>query len=205
MKHVKLEDELLYPSKIVCIGRNYVEHIEELNNEVPSEPVIFLKPNSAISEEIYYNEAETIHYEGELTFLTKNREICGLGFGLDLTKREIQSKLKQKGLPWERAKSFDNSAVLSPFIKFTGNISLLRMELLINGESIQNGGYALMLNKPEEILREVRDFITLEDGDLIMSGTPKGVGEIKVGDLFVGKVFEGERLLLEVSWVVKLQ
>ena len=203
MKYIKLDDDKVYPSKIICIGRNYVDHIEELKNEIPSEPVIFIKPNSSISNEIYFDFEEKLHYEGELTFLIRNERIFGVGFGLDLTKRETQSRLKHKGLPWERAKSFDNSAVLSHFVKLEGDLSLLRMELNINGELVQSGGYDLMLYKPDEILDEVKRFLSLEDGDLIMSGTPKGVGEFDIGDLFVGKVYEGEKNLLQASWVVK--
>lgn len=108
MKPVKFDGRNVYPSKIVCIGRNYVEHIEELNNEIPKEPVIFIKPNSAISNDIYFNKKDVIHFEGEISFLVKSDKPIGVGFGLDLTKREVQSKLKAKGLPWERAKSFDN-------------------------------------------------------------------------------------------------
>jgi len=205
MKYIKLENEVIFPSKVICIGRNYVDHIDELNNEIPNEPVIFIKPNSSISNEIYFNAEESIDYEGELAFLTRKGEIIGVGIGLDLTKRAIQSRLKQKGLPWERAKSFDDSAVLSEFVKFDGDLSLLSMELVLNGKLVQSGDYSLMLNKPGDIVHDIKGFLTLEDGDLIMSGTPKGVGEFKLGDIFEGKVYEGGKLILQASWAVKLK
>ncbi|MCP3922888.1 MAG: fumarylacetoacetate hydrolase family protein [Desulfobacterales bacterium] len=203
MNSIKLNGNKITPSKVVCIGRNYVEHIEELNNEVPSEPVIFIKPNSAISNEIYSGKTDTIHYEGEISFLVVSSKISAIGMGLDLTKREVQTKLKTKGLPWERAKSFDNSAVFSDFVPFNGNMKDLRMELYINSVLIQKAEYQMMLNKPNDILNEIKTFLTLEDGDIVMTGTPKGVGEIKTGDIFLGKIFEGDQLLVDGSWVVK--
>jgi len=203
MKSVKLDGQDVYPSKIICVGRNYVDHIEELNNEIPTEPVIFLKPNSSLSNDIFFNEKEAIHFEGEVSFLVRSEKLFAVGFGLDLTKREIQSKLKAKGLPWERAKSFDKSAVFSEFVKFDGNISALRMELHINDSLIQTAEYDLMLNKPSSILDDANSFLSLEDDDLIMTGTPKGVGIVQVGDIFSGKIFENEKLIVESSWVVK--
>lgn len=203
MKSIKLDGKDFYPSKIICIGRNYVDHIEELNNEVPTEPVIFLKPNSSISRDICFSKYDSIHFEGEITFLIRSGELSGVGFGLDLTKREIQSDLKAKGLPWERAKSFDKSAVFSEFVSFSGNVSELGMELYINGNLAQKADYELMLNKPNIILSEVNSFLSFEDGDLLMTGTTKGVGPINVGDEFCGKIFEKERLIVEGSWVVK--
>jgi len=203
MKSIKLDGNDVFPSKIICIGRNYVDHIEELNNEVPTEPVIFIKPNSSISSDICFSESDVIHFEGEISFLIRSGGLFGVGFGLDLTKRDIQSGLKAKGLPWERAKSFDKSAVFSEFVSFNGSVSELRMELYINGGLAQEAGYELMLNKPNNILKEVNSFLSFEDGDLIMTGTPKGVGAIHIGDKFTGKVFEKERLIVEGSWVVK--
>jgi 2-keto-4-pentenoate hydratase/2-oxohepta-3-ene-1,7-dioic acid hydratase in catechol pathway len=203
MKFVSLDQSQIAPSKIVCIGRNYVAHIEELGNEVPAEPVIFLKPNSAIAEDIYTDKTDAVHYEGEITFVVKEGRLAAVGFGLDLTKREIQSRLKEKGLPWDRAKSFDRSAVFSNFISFSGEIESLRMELHINGALIQAGGYEMMINKPEEILRECASFITLNDNDLLMTGTPQGVGPLVVGDEFTGKIFQRENAIVEASWVVK--
>ncbi len=203
MKSIKFDGDILCPSKIVCAGRNFVAHIEELNNEIPQQLVIFIKPNSSISNEIFSNKKDTIHFEGEISFLIQSGEIKGVGFGLDLTKRDVQSILKSKGLPWERAKAFDKSAVFSEFVTFNGNISDLRMELYINNCLVQSGEYDLMLYKPNEIITEVSSFLSLEDGDIIMSGTPKGVGSINSGDTFIGKILENQKLLVEGRWVVQ--
>ncbi len=203
MKAIQCDNKTIYTSKVVCIGRNYVAHINELNNEIPDQAVIFLKPNSAISSEIYDNAVDEIHYEGEISFLIESGKISAVGFGLDLTKRDIQTALKAKGLPWELAKAFDNSAVFSEFKSFGGNIDHLRMELYINGKLVQQGGCELMLFKPQSILAEVNSFLTLEDGDVIMSGTPSGVGKVISGDEFIGKVFEKDELIVEHRWVVK--
>ena len=202
MKSVCLDGDKIYPSKIVCIGRNYVDHIKELGNETPSEPVIFLKPNSAISDDIRSNKKDLIHYEAEMTFVVKSGELSAVGFGLDLTKREVQSGLRAKGLPWERSKAFDGSAVFSDFVTITGPIIELRLELYINDKLIQQGSFELMMNKPQEVLDETKKFLSYEDGDLIMTGTPKGVGPVNADDRFVGKIFVKERLLLEHYWVV---
>lgn len=202
MKYVRLDGNEIYPSKIVCIGRNYVDHIKELGNEIPTEPVIFLKPNSAISAEIRSIDPDEIHFEGEMTFMVIAGELAGVGFGLDLTKRAVQSRLKAKGLPWERSKAFDGAAVFSEFVTFSGTIADLRLELIVNDQLVQEGGYSLMMNKPDAILKEVKSFLSFEDGDLIMTGTPKGVGRINAGDHFVGRIFEKEKLLAEGSWVV---
>ena len=203
MKFIKLNGEKVYPSKIVCIGRNYVDHIKELGNEVPAEPVIFLKPNSAISEHIYSNEMDSVHYESEICFMLQAGKLAAVGFGLDLTKREVQSRLKDNGLPWERSKAFDGAAVFSEFVNYDGNISKLRMELYINGRLIQKGGSELMIYKPGEILIETSSFLSYEDGDLIMTGTPAGVGVVTAGNRFEGKIFEEEKLIVEGHWEVK--
>ena len=110
MNTIQLDSQPIAPSKIVCIGRNYLEHIRELGNETPDAMVIFNKPNSAISQTLFALRDEPLHYEGEICFMVKQGELDALGFGLDLTKRELQSKLKSKGLPWERAKAFDAAA-----------------------------------------------------------------------------------------------
>ena len=203
MQSVKLDERTIHPSKIICIGRNYAAHIEELNNEVPTEPVIFLKPNSSIGSEIYSSESDAIHYEGEITFLIRDSRLSGVGFGLDLTKRELQQRLKAKGLPWERAKSFDNAAVFSRFVTFKGDVADLHMELHINNRLVQKGDVNLMLSKPCSLLEEVKSFITLEDGDLLMTGTPEDVGPVKAGARFHGKIFAKKTLLVEGIWTVK--
>jgi len=189
------------PSKVVCIGRNYVEHIKELNNETPDTMVVFNKPNSAVTQELKYFTPDT-RFEGEICFLIENRAISGVGFGLDLTKAEIQNKMKSKGWPWERAKAFDGSAVFGEFVKFDGDITKLRLELFINDELIQFANYDLMIYKPKEMLEELQTFMTLEDGDIIMSGTPKGVGNYNIGDNFVGNIYCEDELLVTSSWTV---
>ena len=201
--NITFENQHISPSKIVCVGRNYVEHIQELGNAIPSEPVIFCKPNSALSTDLCTHPIDDIHYEGEISFIIHNGVITGVGFGLDLTKRKIQSSLKEQSLPWERAKAFDKSAVFSHFVKVGQNLSELRTELFINGQLKQSSGYPFMLNKPEALVREISSFMTLEDGDVVMSGTPAGVGQVHAGDHFVGKIYDGHELLLEHSWSVQ--
>lgn len=201
MKNIYHNNIKTRPSKVVCIGRNYVEHIEELDNEIAENMVVFNKPNSAISDTLYYY-FEDIRFEGEICFLIMDGQISGVGFGLDLTHADIQNRLKTKGLPWERAKAFDGSAVLSAFVPFSGDITTLNMKLYINGSLIQFANYDLMMYKPDVMVEEIKSFMTLEDGDIIMSGTPKGVGTYSVGDVFLGQVFSGEKLLVEKEWVV---
>lgn len=203
MKKIIVNNKTTHPSKIVCIGRNYVDHIKELNNKMPTEPVIFMKPNSAISNKISINSRDEIHYEGEISFIVNNGKLKGVGFGLDLTKRQIQAKLKTKGLPWERSKAFDGSAVFSDFVEFDGDTGELRMELWINDELIQAGGCDMMLYKPDEILAEINSFSTLEDDDIIMTGTPEGVGVINENSVFIGKIFNNNNLLIEKKWIVQ--
>ncbi|HAQ47892.1 MAG TPA: 2-keto-4-pentenoate hydratase [Glaciecola sp.] len=203
MQQISLDGQWLTPSKIICIGRNYVEHINELGNEMPTEPVIFIKPNSAITDVITFDPQEDIHYEAELTFVVQDGALSGVGIGLDLTKRAVQSQLKVKGLPWERAKSFDGSAVLSNFVSIPGRIEELSLELYINGELTQLATFDLMLHKPNDILAEVSAFMTCEDGDLIMTGTPKGVGSIQLGATFMARVLSKQQTILENTWKVK--
>lgn len=203
MNKILLDDNEIFPSKVVCIGRNYIEHIKELKNEIPEEMVFFLKPNSAISNELIFPKNQnSCHYEAEISFLIKDNKISAVAFGLDLTLREIQNKLKQKGLPWERAKAFDNSAVFSKFVEFKQDISKLEIELFINDELKQKGDYSLMINKPDEIIKEAKTFLSFEDGDILMSGTPKGVGEFKKGDIFVGKILYDKKVIIEEKFEV---
>ena len=198
MKNIYLDNRKIYPSKVVCIGRNYTAHIKELNNETPDEMVFFIKPNSSISNTLIFPKGhKSCHYEAEISFLIEENKIIAVGFGLDLTLREIQSKLKKKGLPWERAKAFDNAAVFSKFVPFSGDISKLSIELFINKELKQKGDYSLMINKPDEIIKEVNSFLSFEDGDILMTGTPKGVGEFKVGDIFLGKILYDGKIIVE--------
>ena len=202
MKSINYNNKQVQPSKVVCIGRNYVEHIEELGNEVPASMVVFNKPNSAISDKLYYF-SEHCRFEGEICFFIREHQIAGVGFGLDLTHADIQNKLKSKGLPWERAKAFDNSAVLSDFVPLSSDLKMLNMKLYINDELIQFATYDLMMYKPHTMLSEIENFMTLKDNDIIMSGTPKGVGTYAVGDRFLGQIFSGDELLVEQKWRVR--
>jgi len=201
LKTVQLDNKTITPNKIVCIGRNYVDHIAELGNEVPDEMVIFLKPNSAISEYLSAFHQEALHYEGELSFIYQQGRFSAVGFGLDLTKRGLQSKLKGKGLPWERAKAFNGSAVFSDFVSIDRIALDLTLALKIDNELIQAGGIELMMYKPDDILKEIQSFMDLQDGDIIMTGTPKGVGVIKQGANFEARVLQGETELISKNWV----
>jgi len=202
MQTITFKEENIEVSKVICIGRNYVEHIEELGNEIPSEMVVFNKPNSAITDELHYF-SDACRFEGEICFLIQNKQIAGIGFGLDLTHADIQNQLKSKGLPWERAKAFDGSAVFSPFISYDGDIRTLEMRLTVNEHLVQFADYSLMIYKPKVMISEIHRFMSLEENDIIMSGTPKGVATYKAGDRFVGQIFSDERLILEHSWIVQ--
>jgi len=201
MKSVKFDNIDTIVSKIVCVGRNYVEHIRELGNPMPEQMVLFNKPNSAISSELKYF-SPTHRFEGELCYLIQNSKIVGVGFGLDLTNKDAQEYAKSKGLPWERAKAFDGSAVFSHFIKFSSDLKDLSFKLWINGNLAQEANYDLMIYKPDTILKEIESFMSLEDNDIIMSGTPKGVGSYKIGDKFEAKIYEKDKEILSCEFVV---
>jgi 2-keto-4-pentenoate hydratase/2-oxohepta-3-ene-1,7-dioic acid hydratase in catechol pathway len=202
MNTITFGNRTLTPSKVVCIGRNYVEHIEELGNEIPENMVVFNKPNSALTDTLHYY-GDACRFEGEICLLIEGGGIAGIGFGLDLTRADIQNKLKTKGLPWERAKSFDGSAVLSDFVSFDGDISQIAFEMHINGKRIQHATYDLMMYKPAEMIAEIQSFMTLEDGDVIMTGTPKGVGYYAPGDRFEAVVMCGEDVVLTCEWIAE--
>ncbi len=201
MNYISFNKQKIIPSKIICIGRNFVDHIKELNNEMPKNMVIFNKPNSAISNTLRFISDDT-RFEGELSLLIINKKIAGIGFGLDLTKAKIQNELKKKGLPWERAKAFDGSAVFGNFIEFDGDITQLKFELYINNNLVQTATHDLMIYKPNEIINEIESFMSLEDGDIIMTGTPKGVGTYNIGDTFISKIYYANKILIESKWDV---
>lgn len=202
MKSVLVGDEAFYPSKILCVGRNYVEHIRELGNEVPENMVVFNKPNSSIATELYSFLDEPLHYEAEICFVVRDKKLYAVGFGLDLTKRGLQSALKSKGLPWERAKAFNHSAKFSRFIPLGDMIiDELEVELFINSMRMQLGSTTQMLYKPDVILSELGTYTHLEDGDIIMTGTPQGVGEIVSGDRFLGRIKHQGKAIIEVEWL----
>jgi 2-keto-4-pentenoate hydratase/2-oxohepta-3-ene-1,7-dioic acid hydratase in catechol pathway len=204
MQTVTVNGQSVTPSKIVCVGRNYVAHIEELGNEMPEDMVVFNKPNSAITDILRSQMGgEPLHYEGELCFVVKAGALHAVGFGLDLTKRELQSRLKEKSLPWERAKAFDGAALFSEFVSLPENLESLSLELTVDGAPRQDGGVELMMYPPEAILDELAAFITLEDGDIIMTGTPAGVGGIHTGERFEAQVLAAGRSLLSATWVAQ--
>lgn len=201
MNRVTLDGRSVAPSKVVCIGRNYVAHIEELGNEIPDEMVVFMKPNSAIGTTLRATiDGEPLHYEGEIAFMVEGGSLAAVGFGLDLTRRELQTKLKAAGLPWERAKAFDGAALFSDFRRFDGDTAGLALELRIDSTVRQAGGVELMMYPPDAILAELSRFTSLEDGDIIMTGTPAGVGPVNPGEEFNGRVHRGEKTLAECSW-----
>ena len=204
MQTVLVNGEKITPSKVVCVGRNYVAHIEELGNEFPEEMVVFNKPNSAISDILRSQmDGEALHYEGELAFAVSHGELSAVGFGLDLTKRSLQSVLKEKGLPWERAKAFDGAALFSDFVPLPANIHTLSLQLEVDGDLRQDGGVSLMMYKPHTILRELQRFMTLEEGDIIMTGTPAGVGPMKTGEHFSGRVLSEGKVIAEAHWIAQ--
>ena len=185
--------------KIICIGRNYSEHARELKNEVPTEPVFFMKPDTALLKDnapFYYPSfSNDIHYEAELVYkICKNGKSIlpqfahkyyeEITIGIDFTARDIQEQCKKKGLPWEKAKSFDQSAVIGKFIPLSKeNVQHpLQFGLDINGNMVQQGTSSDMIFSIDQILAYVSQFITLKTGDLIFTGTPAGVGPIKIGD-----------------------
>lgn len=188
------------PAKIICIGRNYVAHIEELGSEMPDEMVVFMKPGSARTDQLCAFHQEPLHYECELCIEIRSGQIAAIGLGLDLTKRELQDKLRKKGLPWERCKAFVGSALFSDFVEATEISPELRFELLVDGKVRQQGLPDLMIYKVDQIISELSRFMDLQDGDVIMTGTPAGVGEIQAGECFELNLFDGNELLVSRSW-----
>ncbi len=203
MHSLSFINEKITPSKIVCIGRNYAEHARELGNAVPTTPVVFIKPNSALSDTLLSFHEEALHYETEMCFLIKDNALAGVGLGLDLTKRDLQSRLKSDGLPWERAKSFNGAAVVSDFVALSesDDISSLHFTLTINGELRQSGSVTQMLFSPQALLENCQTFLDFYDGDILMTGTPKGVGEVRNGDVFHAVLYRGDECLLQQEWV----
>jgi acylpyruvate hydrolase len=188
--------------KIIAVGRNYADHTKELNNAIPTEPVIFLKPDTAVlnnNQSFYHPEfSDNIHYEVEVIikvckegkyiqekFAHKYFEEVGLG--IDFTARDLQSNLKEKSLPWEIAKAFDKSAPISNFISLTNlDVNNLNFKLLINGEIRQIGNTSDMIFSVEKIIAFASQYFTLKKGDIIFTGTPAGVGKINIGDHLTG-------------------
>ena len=189
--------------KIICIGRNYTEHIAELQNERPTEPVVFLKPDSAVLLKqhpfVIPEFSDDIHHEVEvLVKINKvgkyidakfaHKYYDEIGLGIDFTARDLQSKLKEKGLPWEKAKAFDGSAVIGDFlsIKIFNSLENLTFELTNNGETVQKGNTSNMLWKIDELIAYVSQYFTLKIGDIIFTGTPAGVAKVNPNDILEG-------------------
>ncbi len=200
--------------KIFCIGRNYADHVKEMGNEIPDEPVIFMKPKSALIQNhtpFYYPEfTNELHYECELVVrISKNGKYIqekhaanyynAISVGIDFTARDIQNQLKQKGLPWEKGKSFDNSASVGNFVDLvpSTNKKNINFSLSKNDEVVQKGNTKDMIFSIDAIVADISKYFSLNIGDLIFTGTPAGAGECIVGDSLEG--------FLENNFVFKLE
>ncbi|MBX0332158.1 fumarylacetoacetate hydrolase family protein [Pontibacter sp. HSC-14F20] len=202
--------------KIVAIGRNYADHIAELKNEVPDEPVIFFMPDTAIlrnNEPFYYPEySQDIHHEVELLVRISregknidkkfaHKYYDAIGLGIDFTARDLQAKAKAKGLPWTLAKGFNGSAPISEFLLLDQfeDLQNINFKLEVNGETRQNGNSKMMLNTFDDIIAYISRFITLKKGDIIFTGTPEGVGPVQIGDRLEGYVEDKKLLDFEIK------
>jgi len=200
--------------KIICIGRNYAEHAKELNNDIPTEPVFFMKPDTSLlkpGEDFYFPElTKDLHHEIEIVIKINkigkhiaeqfaHKYYNEIGLGIDFTARDLQNQCKEKGLPWEKAKAFDHSAPVGKFISKSqlGDLSNINFELKINGEQRQIGNTKDLLFNFNQIIAHVSKYITLKVGDLIYTGTPKGVGAVHIGDKLQG--FLNGDLFLELD------
>lgn len=195
--------------KIICIGRNFAEHISELGNERPDAPVIFMKPDTALlrnNEPFYHPDfSSDIHHEVELLVKIKkegknidkafaHKYYDEIGLGIDFTARDLQAKAKEKGLPWETAKAFNGSAPISEFISKEGfDLTAVNFHLEKNGLTVQQGNTGMMLWPVDELIAWVSKFFTLKTGDILFTGTPKGVGAVKIGDRLTG-FLEGRKM-----------
>lgn len=202
--------------KIICVGRNYVEHIKELNNEAPKEPVLFLKPDTAIllkKQPFFIPEfSNEVHHEVEI--LVKINRIGKhidhkfahkyydeIGLGIDFTARDLQTKLKEKGLPWEKAKSFDGAAVVGNFLSKSDfkNIDDINFRLEKNYKLQQTGNTSLMLWKIDTLIEYISKYFTLKIGDIIFTGTPSGVAKVNSNDILKGFIEEKEVFSIKVK------
>lgn len=202
--------------KIICVGRNYAAHAKELNNAVEEEPVIFLKPDTALlnnNQDFYLPDfSNEIHYETEVVVKINkpgkhidekfaHRYYDSVSVGIDFTARDLQSILKAKGLPWERAKAFDGSAVIGSFLPLAdaGIISNLNFSMELNGQKVQAANTSEMVFSVDKVIAFVSRFITLKTGDLIYTGTPQGVGKVSAGDHLIGYLGTKELLNFKVK------
>lgn len=177
--------------KIICLGKNYLDHATEMKEALPAKPVLFIKPPSCFHEikdneiiQLPWERGE-IHHELELVFKLYKKNVIGLGLGLDLTLRELQKKLKDAGHPWEIAKSFKNSALVTPIrgTKDFGDWKNLEFSLKVNGELRQKASISQAILNPDQIIHHINEYFPICDGDLVFTGTPKGVGPLKPNDL----------------------
>ncbi len=201
--------------KIICIGRNYAEHAKEMKSEVPTEPVFFLKPETALLKEkdFYYPEfTKDLHHEVEIVLkISKNGKHIAeefasqyyneIGIGIDFTARDLQMKCKEKGLPWEKAKAFDNAAPIGDFVPKENFASLknISFQLNINGNQRQIGNTKDLIFSFEKIISYVSQFITLKTGDLIFTGTPEGVSAVNIGDVLEASIENKKMLHLNIK------
>ena len=201
--------------KIICIGRNYASHIQELGNERPSDPIIFMKPDTSLiknNEPFYYPDfSSEIHHEVEVLVKIKKegksipKEFAGnyfeeIGLGIDFTARDLQKRVKEKGHPWEIAKAFNGAAPISHFVpKGDRDMTHLNFRLEKNGEVVQTGNTQLMLWPIDELIAYVSQFILLKTGDILFTGTPQGVGPVAIGDQLVGYLEEEKMFDFEVK------
>ncbi|RED23843.1 2-keto-4-pentenoate hydratase/2-oxohepta-3-ene-1,7-dioic acid hydratase in catechol pathway [Flavobacterium cutihirudinis] len=202
--------------KIICVGRNYANHIEELKNERPTEPVVFMKPDSAVLLKqhpfVIPEFSEDVHHEVEIIVKINkvgkyiepkfaHKYYDEISVGIDFTARDLQSKLKEKGLPWEKAKAFDGSAVIGDFLPKTDFVSMenLNFELRNNAETVQKGNSEMMLWKIDELIAHVSQFFTLKIGDIIFTGTPAGVAPVKPNDVLEGFLEDKKLFRIQVK------
>ncbi len=185
--------------KIICVGRNFVKHIQELNNEFPQEMVLFQKSASTASASLIH-PMQSCRFEAEICLLIKNKKVHAIAGGLDLTLDIVQNELKKKGLPWERAKSFKHSCVFTDF-KIVNKNDPLSIKLFKNDRLQQHGLEALMIYPIEEILSQCEEVFGLEDYDIIMTGTPEGVDNFTPLDTLELQLFANEELVSEKSWI----
>ena len=202
--------------KIICVGRNYVDHIKELNNNKPKEPVLFLKPQTAIINKgqpfFIPSFSNEIHYELEVIikinrlgrFIEKkfsHKYYDKIGLGIDFTARDLQLELKKNGLPWEKAKAFDGSCLIGDWKnkKDFNNIDNIDFRLTKNDEIVQNSNTSLMLWKVDELIEYISKFFTLKIGDIIFTGTPAGVGKVQLNDKLKGYLNDNELLTINIK------
>ena len=202
--------------KIICIGRNYADHINELKNNKPKEPVIFLKTDTSVilKNQPFFipNFSSDVHHEVELLVKIKkvgkyivpkfsHKYYDEVSLGIDFTARDLQSELKSKGLPWEKAKAFDGSALIGKWVDKSSfqNIHDLNFSLDLNGVTVQKGNSSLMLWNIDEIISYVSQFFTLKIGDVIFTGTPSGVGRVNINDSLVGKIGDDEFFKIKIK------